>query len=153
MPSAQRSPQPPAIITPSVRKDSGASNALCPKLDKVLGDRCPTLDTTSRNHNALGAQGRRVREADPDSRSASERGESAKREKPREQGRRHLVDNSQVSDKAAGSAEGAGGFERTAFQDAFSSSPREARQRKTGRFFKTLENISFCQTSAVPPSD
>ena len=58
------------------------------------------------------------------------------------------MDNSQVSDKAAGSANGAGGFERTAFQDAFSSSPREARQRKTGRFFKTLENISFCQTSA-----
>ena len=73
----------------------------CPKLDKVLGDRCSKLDTTSRNQNGLSAQGRRVREADPDSRSASERGESAKREKPREQGRRHLVVNSQVSDKAA----------------------------------------------------
>ena len=43
-------------------------------------------------------------------------------------GRRHLVDNSQVSDKAAMSANGAGGFERTAFQDAFLSSPREARK-------------------------
>ena len=44
----------------------------CPKLDKVLGDRCSKLDTTSRNHNALSAQGRRVREADPDSRSEAE---------------------------------------------------------------------------------
>jgi hypothetical protein len=35
------------------------------------------------------------------SRSASEQGDSAKREKPCEPGRRHLVVNSQVSDKAA----------------------------------------------------
>ena len=47
-------------------------------------------------------------------------------------------------------ANGAGGFERTAFQDAFSSSPREARKRKIGRFSKTLENISLNTTSRRP---
>ena len=40
--------------------------------NKVQGARCPTLDTTSRNHNGFGAQGRRGREADPDSRSEAE---------------------------------------------------------------------------------
>jgi len=47
-------------------------------------------------------------------------------------GRRHLADNSQVSDKAARRTEGSGGFERTAFQDAFTSF-----KRKIGRFSKT----------------
>ena len=139
--------------------------------DKVQGVLCSTGATTFRNPARRGAQGqrgrhcanpeaplsnparrgalgRRGREADPDSRSASERGGSAKREKPREQGRRHLAVNSQVSDKAARSAEGAGGFERTAFQDAFASF-----KRKIGRFSKTLENISFRQTSAVLTRD
>jgi len=70
-----------------------ALGAFCPTLDKVQGAFCPTLDTTSRSPARRGALGRRGREADPDSRSASERGGSAKREKPREQGRRHLVVN------------------------------------------------------------
>ena len=48
------------------------------------------------------ALGRRAAEGVPDSRSASERGERAEGPKsPREQGRRHLVVKSQVSDKAA----------------------------------------------------
>ena len=120
---------------------------------KVLGGFRPTLDTTCRNHNGFSAQGRRGREADPDSRSASEQGGSAKREKPCEQGRRHLAVNSQVSDKAAGSAEGAGGFERTAFQVAFFPHRAKRGKRKIGRFSKALENISFCLTSAVPTRD
>ena len=53
----------------NARKVQGAR---CPKLDKVQGARCTTLDTTSRNQNGLSAQGRRVREADPDSRSEAE---------------------------------------------------------------------------------
>ena len=63
-------------------KQDKVPGALCPKRDKVLdalcptgkalGGRCTTLDTTSRNHNGLSAQGRRVREADPDSRSEAE---------------------------------------------------------------------------------
>ena len=73
----------------------------------------------------------------PDSRSASERGERAEGPKsPREQGRRHLVVKSQVSDKAARRAAGSGGFERTAFQDAFSSSPREARKAENRQIFQ-----------------
>jgi len=109
--SKARCPKRERCPVPSAQREKGARRplpeaqkvlgALCSTLDKVLGARCPTLNTTSRNQNALSAQGRRGREADPDSRSASERGESAKREKPREQGRRHLADNSQVSDKAA----------------------------------------------------
>ncbi len=50
--------------------------------------------SSSVQSGGLDALGRRVREADPDSRSASERGVSAKREKHREQGRRHLAVNS-----------------------------------------------------------
>jgi len=87
----------------------------------------------------------------PDSRSASERGERAEGpESPREQGRRHLVVKSQVSDKAARRAAGSGGFERTTAQDAFLSSPREARKRISGRKSKTLENISLNTTSRSP---
>ena len=42
------------------------------KAQKMLGARCPKLDTTSRNPARRGALGRRVREADPDSRSEAE---------------------------------------------------------------------------------
>ena len=74
-----------------MHKDGEARKARGPKLpallpalpeeQKVLGALCSTLATTSRNQNGLGAQGRRGREADPDSRSASEGRESAKRER------------------------------------------------------------------------
>ena len=43
-------------VLPNARKVPGA---LCAKLDKALGARCPTLNTTSRNQNALSAQGQR----------------------------------------------------------------------------------------------
>ena len=56
-------------FSPTLDKVQGA---LCSKLDKALGAFSPTLDTTSRTHNGFGAQGRRVREADPDSRSEAE---------------------------------------------------------------------------------
>jgi len=82
----------------------------------------PAIKTGSARKD--GGAAKRIPTADPPVKAA--RARSAK-ERP-EQGRRHLADNSQVSDKAAGSANGAGGFERTAFQDAFLSSPREARQ-------------------------
>ena len=78
---------------PVARSAKGARCPL-PEAQKVLGAFSPTLDTTSRSPAWRGALGRRGREADPDSRSASERGErAAGPESPREQGRRHLVVN------------------------------------------------------------
>ena len=149
--------------------------ALWPKQGKVPEALCPTLERCpvpsarstkgarfplpNARHNL--PQSKRVRCARTEGPRSGSR-QPIRSRGPREgrrpderpgRGRRHLVVNSQVSDKAARSANGAGGFERTAFQDAFLSSPRDARPRKTGWFFKTLENISFCQTSAVPPSD
>ena len=91
---------------------------------KVLGTRCSKLDTTSRNPARRGALGRRVREADPDSRSASERGGSAKREKPPRT--RSASSGGQQPSKRQSRQKGEcpGGFERTAFQDAFASFKR-----------------------------
>ena len=85
----------------------------------------------------------------PDSRSASERGGRAEGPKsPSEQGRRHLVVNSQVKRQSRQKGECPGGFEQTAFQDAFLSLPARMRgKRKIGRFSKTLEIISFNATT------
>ena len=55
---------------------------------------------------ALDALGRRGREADPDSRAEAKRGVSAKREKHRVRGRRHLAVNSEVSARGRTRAEG-----------------------------------------------
>ena len=59
---------------------------------KVL--RRTSARSSSVQSGGLDALGRRAAEGVPDSRSASERGGSAKREKPCEQGRRHLAVNS-----------------------------------------------------------
>ena len=59
------------VRCPLLNAGQGARCPL-PTRDKVPGALCPTLDTTSRNHNGFGAQGRRGREADPDSRSEAE---------------------------------------------------------------------------------
>jgi len=75
----------------------------------------------------------------PDSQSASERGESAKREKPPRT--RLASSGGQKPSERQSRQKGVspGGFERTTAQDAFSSSPREARKRISGRKSKTLE--------------
>ena len=53
MPVAQRSTQPPATITPSVRKDRGASKARCPKRE-----RCPVpLDQREKGTRRLLSNG------------------------------------------------------------------------------------------------
>ena len=79
----------------------------------------------------------------PDSQSASERGESAKREKPREQGWRHLVVKSQVSDKAARRANARAASSERHFRMPFLPHRAKRGKRKIGRFSKTLENISL----------
>jgi len=86
----------------------------------------------------------------PDSQSASERGGSAKREKP--QRTRLASSGGQKPSERQSRQKGAspGGFERTTAQDAFLSSPREARKRISGRKSKTLENISLNTTFRSP---
>ena len=77
-----------------MREASGASNACGPKLPgdamRVARRSPPTRILHSKPRDALG---RRAAEGVPDSQSASEQGGSAKREKPCEQGWRHLVVN------------------------------------------------------------
>ena len=52
--------------------------------------------------------------------------------------------NSQVKRQSRQKGVSPGGFEQTAFQDAFSSLPARMRgKRKIGRFSKTLKNISL----------
>ena len=80
----------------------------------------------------------------PDSRAEAKGLGSAKRDERPVRGRRHLVVKSQVKRQSRQKGECPGGFERTAFQDAFLPHPREcAGKRKIGRFSKTLEIISF----------
>ncbi len=63
------------------------------------------------------------------SRSASERGARAEGPgSPSEQGRRHLTVNTLVKRRNSQKRESAPSSQRTAFQDAFPSSPREARK-------------------------
>ena len=96
-------PQPaPFTASRVMREDSGASNPLRPTRNRCKAQFGPTLNFPSRSPVRRDALGRRAAEGVPDSRSASERGERANGPKsPREQGRRHLVVKSQVSDKAA----------------------------------------------------
>ena len=122
---AQRSPQPFEIITGSVRKDGGVSNTHCPKLLCAVRRAWCARTEGPRSGSRQPIRSRGPREGRrPDERPG--------------RGRRHLADNSQVSDKAARRTEGSGGFERTAFQDAFASF-----KRKIGRFSKTLAIISL----------
>ena len=85
----------------------------------------------------------------PDSRAEVSGAGARSAKSPSEQGRRHLVVNSQVKRQSRQKGECPGGFERTAFQTAFLPHPREcAGKRKIGRFSKILEIISLNTTSA-----
>ena len=88
----------------------------------------------------------------PDSRAAVSGAGARSAKSPSEQGRRHLVVNSQVKRQSRQKGECPGGFEQTAFQDAFSTLPARMRgKRKIGRFSKTLEIISLNAASQSVP--
>ena len=144
---------------------------------RVRNARCPTLDTTFRNQNGFGAQGQGASNArcskldlpPPTSRQAawcfrSEGPRSGSRQPirsrgPREgrrpderpgRGRRHLADNSQVSDKAARSAKRGRLRAHGISGCLFFLTARSAESGFSVRKSKTLENISLNTTSRSP---